>query len=172
MPNDDLLSTKVQAIMKIVETVVAGKRKDLGLSPLFVDSALGTAAMSVSEDIATMEDPQAELMHSIYWRTAKSLGYRGMVTGMVYYRKMWSIDVHDDVIAQHILNIFGEVIKEDQWEDGAFGVCKGNVETPGNFVMCVVFGLGYTDGNALITKHINEERIKAGIQPLELDIRN
>ena len=35
--------------------------------------------------------------------------------------------------------------------------------------MCVVFGVGFSDGNALITDYVNEERVKAGVQPLELD---
>ena len=39
------------------------------------------------------------------------------------------------------------------------------------FGVGVVFGVGYTDGNALVTNHINEPRRNAGVQPLELNHR-
>ena len=142
----------------------------LGLSQFINSALLGKAALSMSESLMTMENPQAEHIQSEYQWRAKSHGYQGIEIGVAYYRKVWPLDTRDEVITQDILDAFLPVADHDHWEDWGFGLSRGfDSEKPTEFGMGVVFGVGYSDGNALVTDYINEERVKAGVQPLEIN---
>ena len=133
-------------------------------------SALGKAALSMSDSLMTIEDPQVEQIQSDYQQRARSFGYRGTGVGIAYYRKVWPLDTCNEVITQEILGLFLPTAGEDWWEDWGFGISRGlDADRPTEFCMCVVVGVGYSDGNALVTNHINQERVKVGVQPLELN---
>ena len=167
---DNVLLGKQRAINNDVVTAIAEKRSLSGLSQLMNSSSLGKAALSMSESLGPMQNPQGEQILSSYQQRAKSFGYQGAGVGVAYYRKIWPLDTHNEVIAQDILNIFLPTAEDDSWEDWGFGLSRGfDSEKPTEFCMCVVFGVGFSDGNALITDYVNEERVKAGVQPLELD---
>ena len=167
---DDLLLRKQRAIHDAITTAIVEKRRQLGLSQFMNSSALGKAALSMSESLVPMQNPQGEQILSDYQQRAKSFGFQGGGVGVAYYRKVWPLDTHNEVITQDILNIFLPTAGHDSWEDWGFGLSRGfDSEKPTEFCMCVVFGVGFSDGNALITDYVNEERVKAGVQPLELD---
>ena len=167
---DNFLLKKQRAIHDAVVTAIAEKRSQFGLSQLINSSVLGKAALSMSESLVPMQNPQGEQILSDYQQRAKSFGYQGAGVGVAYYRKVWPLDTHNEVITQDILDIFLPTAGDDSWEDWGFGLSRGfDSEEPTEFCICVVFGLGFSDGNALITDYVNEERVKAGVQPLELD---
>ena len=167
---DDLIVKKQRAIINTVHAVIARKRKQSGLSQLIENAALGKAALSMSESLITTENPLSEQFHSDYTRTVKSLGYPGAGVGVVYYRKVWPLETPNELIAQEIADLFIQQVGEDHWEDWGCGISRGfETRSPTEFCMCVVQGLGYLDGNSLVAKYVNEERVKAGTQPLEVN---
>ena len=131
---------------------------------------LGKAALSMSESLISMNDPQAEEVQSEYQNRANSFGYQGVGIGVAYYRKVWPLDTHNEVVTQDIIDVFLPTAGHDSWEDWGFGLSRGfDSERPTEFSMCVVLGVGCSDGNALITDYVNEERVKVGVQTLELN---
>ena len=169
---DDILLEKQHYIHEGVKTAIVQRRRQLGLSQLIGDSALGKAALSMSDSLMPMENPDRDQIHLFneYQQKAKAFGYEGAEIQMAYYRKVWPLEACNDAIIQDILDIFASAAEAEAWEDCAFGISRGfDAEQPTVFCMCVVLGLGYKDGNALVTKYINEERVKRGVQPLDLD---
>lgn len=172
MPTDSAVQRKQSAIQELVQAAIIQKRKDLGISQLMNSSPLGMAALSACQAMVEMEEPQSEQVYTDFRLAATSMGYKGVETGMAYYRQTWSLDTPNERIAQHVLDYFGAIAGEELWEDWGFGLSRGLFpDRPTDFGHGVVFGVGYTDGNALVTNYINEERVKAGVQPLELNHR-
>ena len=169
-PTDRFIRRKQAAILETVVNSIVEKRKLGGLSQLIESSALGKAALWSSESLITDENPQNERVYSEYRQKAEAAGYQGIGVAVAHYRKVWPLDTSNNVIAQDILDTFMPKAVEDSWEDWGFGISRGfDDNNPEQFCMCVVVGVGYSDGNALVTNYVNEERVKAGIQPLVLD---
>ena len=168
---DFLVVAKQKDIMDIVHNVIRSVRRDHGLSPLFNTATLGKAALSMSETVAGIEQPDAMEVVSDYRQRAATIGYPGLEVSAAYYRKLWPLDTDNNVIAKEILDFSTQAL-DDCWEDYGVGITRGNrAETPGEFGTCVVLGFDYRDGNALVVKHINEERQKIGAASLEIDRR-
>ena len=171
-PTDSAVQQKQSAIQELVQAAIIQKRRDLGVSQLMNNSPLGMAALSACQAMVEIEEPQSEQVYTDFRLAATSMGYQGVETGMAYYRQTWSLDTPNERIAQHILEHIGVTAVEELWEDWGFGLSRGLFpDRPTEFGHGVVFGVGYTDGNALVTNYINEERVKAGVQPLELNHR-
>ena len=168
---DDVITQKQAAIENAVEVRMIEKRKELGLNRLMGSSALGRAAMSMSESLVRdIENPEPEQITAEYQQRTESAGYRGAEVSVAYYRKTWPIDAPIELVANDILDLFLPTGLVDLWEDWGFGVSGGFDETnPSRFGTCVVLGTGWTDGNALVTNYINEERVKRGSEPLNVN---
>ena len=169
---DDILLEKQHDIHEGVKTAIVQRRRQLGLNQLMGNSLLGKAALSMSDSLMAMQNPKADQIQYEYQKFAKGLGYEGLEIGTTYYRKVWPLTTRNDVITHDILDIFLRASDGEAWEDWGFGISRGfNAEKPTEFCMCIVLGVGYKDGNALITNCINKARIKAGVQPLGLHPR-
>ena len=165
---DNFIRLKQSAVLDVVMNSIAEKRKQLGLSQLMDNSALGRAALSMSESLLTDEHPQVDLMQLQYQQRTESFDYHGLGVGLTWYRKVWPTDTSNNAIAQDILDMFMPTIVED-WEEFGLGISRGvDDNDPGQFCMCLVLGVG-ADGSAIVTNHINEERVKMGLRPLESD---
>ena len=144
----------------------------LGLSQLMNSSPLGMAAVSACQAMVEVEEPQLDQVHADFRLAAISMGYLGVEMGVAYYRHTWSLDAPNEEIARHVLEYFDRNAEEELWEDWGFGLTRGTFpERPTDFGHGLVFGVGYTDGNAVVTNRINEARRRAGLQPLELNHR-
>ena len=103
---DDLLLRKQRAIHDAITTAIVEKRRQLGLSQFMNSSPLGKAALSMSESLVPMQNPQEEQILSDYQQRAKSFGYQGAGVGVAYYRKVWPLDTHNEGITQDITDVF------------------------------------------------------------------
>ena len=169
-PIDYFLKQKQDAIQNALVAAVTGERRRLGLSQLVDNSILGEAAEVTHETLISVENPPSEQMQSDFQRRAKFSGYQGAGVGVAYCRNSWPLDRSNDVIAQEMLDVILETTVEGLWEDWSIGLSRiVDPRRPTEFCVGVVVGLGFSDGNSLITNYINEERVKAGVQPLELD---
>ena len=74
---------------------------------------LGKAALSMSESLMTIENPQEEQTQTEYHRRARSHGYQGIEVGVAYYRKVWPLNTRDEVITQDILDVFLPIVEHD-----------------------------------------------------------
>ena len=172
-PSIDLVvEQKHDAIHELVQDTIIERRRELGLSQLMNSAALGRAAVPVCQKMVATEVPEFEQVKADLQRTAGQIGYGGLEVGVAYYRNTWPVDAPNEQIAHHIFEQFEGTASGDLWEDWGFGITRGRfIDHETGFGIAVVFGVGYTDGNALVTNHINEARRKAGIQPLELNHR-
>ena len=162
---------KVNGIIEVVHDSIRTKRRENGLSPLFNTDTLGVAAMELSQTIAQTEHPDIDAIVSDYRKRALELGYPGLGISASYCRNVWPLVVYDGDVVNEILG-YATSAQANYWEDYGLGLLKSSATTyPGQFGMCVVIGLGYTDGNALVVNYINEERKRAGVRPLEIDRR-
>ena len=167
---NEIITQKQWAVGTLLGAAITERRRKLGLTPLVNDSALGQAALPISQALMMDEDPQTDRLVADYRESARSYGYQGVEVSAAYYRKAWPFDASDEEIVEDILDIFSEKAMQEVWEDWGFGLGKGfNRETPKIFGMGVVFGVGYSDGNALITNYINQARLSVGAPPLELN---
>lgn len=165
----DYIQQKHIAVSRLVEDAIIERRRQVGISQLMNSSALGRVAFTVCQSLMMDPDPQTGRIHADFEGRARALGYSGLELGVAYYREPWPLDTANEEIAQDIFARFTGAAEQDMWEDWGLGLGKGfNAETPNIFGMGMVFGLGYLDGNALITDHINEARVRAGVEPLEL----
>ena len=167
---DRFIRRKQATILDIVMNSITEKRNQLGLGQLMDNSALGRAALSMSESLlADIEHPQYEQMRSEYQQQVQSFDYRGLAVGLSWYREAWPLDTSNEEIAQDILDTFMPTTVEDRWEEFGLGISRGfDDNDPGRFCMCLVLGVG-ADGSAIVTNHINEMRVEKGLQPLESD---
>ena len=171
-PTDEVIGQKQAAIQELVENAIIERRRELGLSQLMNSSPLGMAAVSACQAMVEVEEPQLDQVHADFRLAAISMGYLGVEMGVAYYRHTWSLDAPNEEIAQHVLEYFDKNAEEELWEDWGFGLTRGTFpEQPTDFGHGLVFGVGYTDGNAVVTNRINEARRRAGLQPLELNHR-
>ena len=169
---DEVISKKQAGIQDLVDTAIIERRRELGLSQLMNSSPLGMAALSACQAMVAVEVPQSEQVQEDFRLAAVSMGYKGVEVGVAYYRHVWPLDTPNEQIARHILDVFDGAALQDHWEDWGFGVTKGKfIDEETGFGFGLVFGVGYTDGNALVTNHINDARRKVGVQPLELNHR-
>ena len=169
-PIDYFIKQKQDSIQHAVVTAITKERRQLGLSQLIESSTLGEAALPIQEALMTIEEPQEEQIQSDFQQRAQFSGYQGAGVGVAYYRKAWPLDTCNEMIAQEVLGIILQTATGDYWEDWSIGLSRGfDPRIPTEFRICVVVGLGYSDGNALVTNYINSERVKADVQPLELD---
>ena len=171
-PMDHIAEQKQYAIHELVEDAIIERRRELGLSQLMNSAALGRAAVTVCQKMVAIEVPEFEQVQADLQRTARHIGYGGLEVGVTYYRQTWPLDTSNERIAQHMLEVFDGIASEELWEDWGFGLTRGRlVDQQTTLGYGVVFGVGYTDGNALVTNYINEARRQAGVQPLELNHR-
>ena len=169
---DLIVEQKHHAIHELVQDAIIERRRELGLSQLMNSAALGRAALSVCQKMVATEAPVFDQVKEDFQRAAAHIGYGGLEIGVAYYRKTWPVDTPNEHIAQQIIEQFEGTASGDLWEDWGFGVTKGSfIDQQTGFGVAVVFGVGYTDGNALVTNHINEARRRAGVEPLELNHR-
>ena len=168
---DNVITQKAHRIGSHFLSAFGSKRKELGLMPLVANSILGQEAYLTSVVLAA-EEYTAET-HYKYEVRVKEAGYEGKA-GFSYIRHIWPTDTPNQVIVDELLNLFFEdpSLKSDTiWEDFGLGICHGH---PGNdqsrLGLCVVVGLGWTEGYAYALKHINSVRVSEGADPLELSL--
>ena len=164
----DLLN-KVRTVLEIVVKHIQISRRAKGLSPLLAVKPLEDAALALSGPLMTMEDPDEDDVSNEYTRLAIEEGYTGSEVNVSFFRMMCPVDKPETEIAGEILGFCTRSL-EDYWEDYGFGV-SWNVgpQAPGMLSLCLVLGLGYTDGSALVAYHINKARRKVGVAPLEVN---
>ena len=134
-------------------------------------SALGMSAQALSKSIGQSENQSESEWASEYQSEVDARGYQGNYVGMAYYLEAWDLDTPDETIAQDIAgHFFTTLAGEDYWEDFGYGLTHSTwVGEEGQMLgISLVLGLGYVDGNALVTNYINEKRLKVGIRPLEI----
>ena len=169
---DQIAEQKQDAVHELVQDAIIERRRELGLSQLMNSAALGRAALWVCQKMVATEVPESEQVKADFQRAAGHIGYGGLEVGVSHYRQSWPLDTPNEQIVQHILQYFDGAASGDFWEDWGFGVTRGTfIDQQTGFGFGVVFGVGYTDGNALVTNYINEARQQGGVQPLELDHR-
>lgn len=167
-----LARLKANDILNVVHDSLRARRRENGLSPLFNTEALGIAAQELSQPIATIEQPDLDASTSEYHKRVSELGYSAPEVSTGFYRQMVPLEIYHEDAAREILESIPEAVQSDVWEDYGVGATTGAVAgRPGEFGLCVVFGFGYTDGHALVVQHINDERKKVGVPPLEIDDR-
>ena len=170
----DFITKKLDAVQDILVEKIAESRRELGLSQLIDNSALASAALSTHETLLTaktpIDSPQFERQVQIdFQKSAQSVGYLGSESGVLYTIGFWPLDADENEIAQDILNVSLQTAVQDYWEDWTVGFSKSFIPArPKEFLLCLVIGLGFADGNALVTNYINCERVKLGVQPLEV----
>ena len=171
-PMDHIAERKQYAVHELVEDAIIERRRELGLSQLMNSAALGGAAVTVCQKMVAIEVPEVDQVQADFQHAARHIGYEGLGVGAAYYRETWPVDTSNEQIAQHMIEVFDDTASEDLWEDWGFGLTRGRLNDQQTaFGYGVVFGVGYTDGNALVTNYINEARRQAGVQPLELNQR-
>ena len=171
-PTNEVIGQKQAAIQELVDNAIIERRRELGLSQLMNSSPLGMAALSACQAMVEVEEPQLDQVYADFRLAAISMGYLGVEMEVAYYRHTWSLDAPNEEIARHVLEYFDKIAEEELWEDWGFGLTRGTFpERPTDFGHGLVFGVGYTDGNAIVTNRINEARRRAGLQPLELNHR-
>ena len=168
---DELIAQKQVAIPRAVSAGLIEKRKEAGLSPLMPDSGLALAAGSLSDSILTqLSEPKHDHISADYRQRAYSAGYWGTNVGTTYYRKTWLIDTPNELIVNEYIDFFLEYGTVDFWEDMGLGFSWGHDDVNPHWIgICAVIGLGCTDGNALVTNFINDERMKQGVKPLSVN---
>ena len=166
---DFLAVNKQQEIMGIVLGSIQRERRMRGLPTLVGVAELGKPAMSISYPLAETDNPEIDVFLPDYRQRVTEEGYRGLEVSMAFSRRVWPIDTCNNVIAEDILETFTDAL-DNVWEDFGIGsILNDRAVTPGDFGICAVLGLGYTDGNALVVSHIDKERRKLGAAPLEID---
>ena len=166
----DFITKKRVAVQGILVEKIAQSRREFGLNQLIDNSALASAALSTHETLMTTTNPSREQIQTDFQKRTQSVGYPGSRLGVLYDMGFWPLDAGENVIAQDILGNSLQTAVQDYWEDWSIGLSQSFIPTrPKEFLLCLVIGLGLTDGNALVTNYINRARVQAGVQPLEIN---
>ncbi len=173
--HDLLVRNKLTSALNIALDTIEAERRKIGLSPLFNTTALQQAALATSGWVGTDSLGVDEVL-SDYRERASELGYPGSglwgEVGFALYKQFLPRDISESDIVEEFLKTFTRTAMTDGWEDYGIGFTSAtHADHPGIFWVCVVFGVGLTDGHAFALTHINEERRKENVPPLQIDRR-
>ena len=164
--DSDVLS-KWRTVAEAVLDHMQNSRRARGLSPLLGVTPLEDAALSLSGYLMTMESTDADHVSNEYTRLAFDEGYTGSGVSVSCFRKAWPMDTPEAEIAGEIIRTCCTHALEDYLEDYGLGVSWSvSPQTPKMLTLCVVLGVGYTDGSGLVINHVNRARKSAGVAPL------
>lgn len=130
------------------------------------NSTLGTAAAGVSFYLAGA-DISPEQVTDVFSQRVRQSEYNGWAVAP-YYREVYPMDTPDEKIIADMTDVLSRQIGNVAYEDFGLGITHGYPnDDHSRFGVCIVLGVGCTDGSAYALARINEARASVGVAPLE-----
>lgn len=137
-----------------------------GFPKASVNSTLGMAAAGVSLYLAGA-DISPEQVRDVFSRRVRQSEYNGWAVAP-YYREVYPMDTPDEKIIADMTDVLSRQIDDVAYEDFGVGITHGYPnDDHSRFGVCIVMGVGCTDGSAYALARINEARESVGVAPLE-----
>ncbi len=132
------------------------------------NSTLGMAAAGVSSYLAGA-DVSPEQVRDVFSRRIGQSEYNGWAVAP-YYREVFPMDTLDAKIIADMTDVLSRQIDNIAYEDFGLGITHGYpYDDYSSFGVCIVVGIGCTDGSAYALARINEARVASGAEPLKND---
>ena len=170
-PYDIINTIRQFRIMNGVRDAVDSWRAKQGLPEAQSSSALGKAALKVTERFAEAEIESPEQVYKEFeqYVTEGEDEYAGW-SSVAYYREMWPMHTPDVEIIEGMTAELCRQLHTGAYEDLGFGIsCGYTDDSYSKFGVFVAIGFGTTDGSAYAVMHINKAREEAGVPRLRID---
>lgn len=149
---------------------VSAIRSRKGLPEPLGNSTLGMAAMPLSSELAVAEMSLEQVMSEFSQRIREN-EYSGWAVAP-YYREVWPMDTTDEEIIAGMADELCRQVDRIAYEDFGLGIIHGYPnDDHSKFGVCIVMGVGCTDGSAYALGCINGERVASGAEPLKVNDR-
>ena len=158
-------------ILNAVRDDVFNWRKEQGLPDAMPSTALGRAALRITERFAVAEIESPEKVYKAFeqYVIEGEDEYAGW-SSVAYYRETWPMHTPDDEIIDAMTAVLCRQINDLAFEDCGFGIsCGYTDDSHSKFGVFVAIGFGTTDGSAYAVMHINKAREEAGVPRLRID---
>ena len=139
-----------------------------GFPEALVNSTLGMAAAGVSSYVAGA-DVSPEQVRAVFSRRVSQSEYNGWAVAP-YFRKVFPMDTLDAKIIADMTDVLSRQLDDVAYEDFGLGISHGYpYNDHSSFGVCIVMGVGCTDGSAYALARINEARVASDADPLKND---
>ena len=170
-PYDIINTIRQFRIMYGVGDVVDSWRAQQGLPEALSSSALGKAALKITERFAEaeIESPEQVCKEFDQYVIEGENEYAGW-SNVAYYRETWPMHTPDEEIIEGMTAELCRQIRGLVFEDCGFGIsCGYTDDSHSRFGVFLAVGYGTTDGSAYAVMHINRAREEAGVPRLRID---
>ena len=170
-PYDIINTIRQFTIMYGVGEAVDSWRAKQGLPEALPSSALGKAALKVTERFAEaeIEGPEQVCKEFEQYVIEGEDEYAGW-SSVAYYRETWPMHTPGEEIIEGMAAELCRQLNDVACEDLGFGItCGYTDDSHSRFGVFLAGGYGTTDGSAYAVMHINKAREEAGVPRLKMN---